>query len=147
MIYSDIAIAAFAISVLIDLFLFKNSMLTRAAFWTSYAIILPFQLLTNWWLTSRNIVMYNPDAIIGFRICAAPLEDLLFGFALVLSVMGMWEFWGRHECNVTNYFSSPLTMCCSNCCIHDFALMNIQSSSEGCIIFHRFLPALIRKCK
>ena len=95
MIYSDIAIAAFSISVVVDLFLFKNSMLTRAAFWTSYAIILPFQLLTNWWLTSRNIVMYNPDAIIGVRICEAPLEDLLFGFALVLSVMGMWEFWGR----------------------------------------------------
>jgi lycopene cyclase domain-containing protein len=95
MIYSDIAIAAFGIAVMVDLFLFKNSMLTRAAFWTSYAIILPFQLLTNWWLTSRNIVMYNPDAIIGVRICSAPVEDLLFGFALVLSVMGMWEFWGR----------------------------------------------------
>jgi lycopene cyclase domain-containing protein len=95
MIYSDIAIAAFSVSVMVDLFIFKNSMLTRAAFWTSYAIILPFQLLTNWWLTSRNIVMYNPDAIIGVRICSAPFEDLLFGFALVLSVMGMWEFWGR----------------------------------------------------
>ena len=95
MIYSDIAIAAFAIAVMVDLFIFKNSMLTRAAFWTSYAIILPFQLLTNWWLTSRNIVMYNPGAIIGTRICSAPIEDLLFGFALVLSVMGMWEFWGR----------------------------------------------------
>lgn len=71
------------------------SMLTRPAFWSSYAIILPFQLLTNWWLTSRNIVMYSPDAIIGIRICSAPIEDLLFGFALVLSVMGMWEFWGR----------------------------------------------------
>lgn len=95
MIYSDIAIAAFAIAVMVDLFLFRNSMLTRTAFWTSYAIILPFQLLTNWWLTSRNIVMYNPSAIIRIRICSAPIEDLLFGFALVLSVMGMWEFWGR----------------------------------------------------
>ena len=95
MIYSDIAIAAFGVAVMVDLFIFKNSMLTRAAFWTSYAIILPFQLLTNWWLTSRNIVMYNPDAIIGVRICSAAVEDLLFGFALVLSVMGMWEFWGR----------------------------------------------------
>lgn len=95
MIYSDIAIASFAVAVMADLFLFKNSMLTRAAFWSSYAVILPFQLLTNWWLTSRNIVMYNPDAIIGTRIFSAPLEDLLFGFALVLSVMGMWEFWGR----------------------------------------------------
>ena len=95
MIYTDIALLAVVISVLVDLFLFKNSMLTRVAFWCSYAIILPFQLLTNWWLTSRDIVMYNPDAIIGIRICAAPVEDLLFGFALILSVMGLWEFWGR----------------------------------------------------
>ena len=95
MIYSDIAITAFAIAVMADLFLFKNSLLTRPAFWTSYAIILPFQLLTNWWLTSKNIVMYSPDAIVGLRIFSAPAEDLLFGFALVLSVMGMWEFWGR----------------------------------------------------
>jgi len=95
MIYSDIAIAAFAIAVMVDLFVFKNSMLTRAAFWTSYAIILPFQFMTNWWLTSRNIVMYSPDAIIGVRVFSAPVEDILFGFALVLSVMGLWEFWGR----------------------------------------------------
>lgn len=95
MIYSDIAITAFAISVMADLFLFKNSLLTRPAFWTSYSIILPFQLLTNWWLTSKNIVMYSPQAIVGLRIFSAPAEDLLFGFALVLSVLGMWEFWGR----------------------------------------------------
>jgi len=93
--YTDIAFFAVITSVLIDLFILKLSMLTRAAFWTSYAIILPFQLLTNWWLTSRNIVMYNPDAIMGLRICAAPVEDLLFGFALILGVMGLWEFWGR----------------------------------------------------
>ena len=95
MIYSDIAITAFAIAVMADLFLFKNSLLTRPAFWTSYAIILPFQLITNWWLTSKNIVMYNPDAIVGLRIFSAPAEDLLFGFALVLGVMDMWEFWVR----------------------------------------------------
>jgi lycopene cyclase domain-containing protein len=93
--YTDIAIAAFTIAVMADLFLFKNSLLTRPAYWTSYAIILPFQLITNWWLTSKNIVMYRPDAIVGTRIFSAPAEDLLFGFALVLSVMGMWEFWGR----------------------------------------------------
>jgi len=93
--YSDIAITAFAIAVMADLFLFKTSMLTRPAFWTSYAIILPFQFLTNWWLTSRNIVMYNPDSIVGLRLFSAPAEDVLFGFALVLSVMAFWEFWGR----------------------------------------------------
>ena len=95
MIYSDIAITAFAIAVMADLFLFKTSILTLPAFSTSYAIILPFQFLTNWWLTSRNIVMYSPDAIVGLRFFSAPAEDVLFGFALVLSVMALWEFWGR----------------------------------------------------
>ncbi len=95
MIYTDIAIVAFAVAVMVDLFVFKTSMLSRPAFWTSYAIILPFQFLTNWWLTSRNIVMYSPDAIMGLRFFSAPAEDVLFGFALILSVMGLWEVWGR----------------------------------------------------
>ena len=95
MIYSDIAIFAVLFAVLFDLFIIRTQLLTRAAFWTSYAIILPFQLITNWWLTSRNIVMYSPDAIIGTRIASAPAEDLLFGFALILCVMNMWIFWGR----------------------------------------------------
>jgi hypothetical protein len=35
-------------------------------------------------------VMYSPDAIIGLRIASAPVEDLLFGFALVLGVLANW---------------------------------------------------------
>jgi hypothetical protein len=35
-------------------------------------------------------VMYSPDAIIGIRIASAPIEDLLFGFALVLGVLTNW---------------------------------------------------------
>ncbi|NCU96819.1 MAG: lycopene cyclase domain-containing protein, partial [Actinobacteria bacterium] len=60
-----------------------------------YSIILPFQLITNWWLTSRNIVMYSPEAILGVRIASAPVEDLMFGFSLVLLVMALWVFWGK----------------------------------------------------
>jgi lycopene cyclase domain-containing protein len=95
MIYTDIAILALLFAIFFDLFIIKTRLLTRAAFWTSYSISLPFQLLTNWWLTSRNIVMYSSDAILGVRVASAPVEDLLFGFALVLSVMAMWVYWGR----------------------------------------------------
>jgi lycopene cyclase domain-containing protein len=95
MIYTDIALGGVIAAVLFDLYGTKTMLLTKSLFWTSYAIILPFQLLTNWWLTSRNIVMYSPDAIVGRRICSAPMEDLLFGFALVLSVMSLWVYWGR----------------------------------------------------
>lgn len=95
MVYTDIAIVAFIVSIIADRFLIKSKLLTRKVFWTSYAIILFFQLITNWWLTSRNIVMYNSDAIIGLRIASAPVEDLFFGFALVLLVMNLWVFWGK----------------------------------------------------
>lgn len=95
MTYSQIAISAAIIAIIIDLTLSSQPLLKRRAFWASYAIILPFQLLTNWWLTSRNIVMYSPDAIFGLRIASAPAEDLLFGFALILGVMGIWEYLGR----------------------------------------------------
>ena len=95
MTYSQIAIAAAIIAIIIDLTVSSQPLLKRRAFWASYAIILPFQLLTNWWLTSRNIVMYSPDAIFGLRFASAPAEDLLFGFALILGVMGIWEYLGR----------------------------------------------------
>jgi hypothetical protein len=95
MTYSQIAVTAAIIAIIIDLTVSSQPLLKRRAFWASYAIILPFQLLTNWWLTSRNVVMYSPDAIWGLRIASAPAEDLLFGFALILGVMGIWEYLGR----------------------------------------------------
>lgn len=95
MIYSDIAIGSLLFAVLVDLYGIKTQLLTKSVFWTSYAIIFPMQLITNWWLTSRNIVMYNPNAIIGRRLAGAPLEDLLFGFSLVLTVMSMWVYLGK----------------------------------------------------
>ena len=93
--YTGIAVTAFLFSIIFDLYIIKSRLLTRAVFWTSYSIILFFQLITNWWLTSREIVMYDPDAIIGIRIASAPAEDLFFGFALVLSVMSLWIYWGK----------------------------------------------------
>ncbi|CAB4593846.1 MAG: lycopene cyclase domain-containing protein [Actinobacteria bacterium] len=93
--YTQISILAVLIAVILDLFIIKTALLKRAAFWTSYAIILPFQFMTNWWLTSRNIVMYDPDVITGMRFFSAPAEDLLFGFALILSVLALWINLGK----------------------------------------------------
>lgn len=95
MTYSDISVSSLLIAVIFDLYFVKTQLLTKAIFWTSYAIIFPMQLITNWWLTSRFIVIYNSRAIIGPRLAGAPLEDLLFGFSLVLSVMSLWVFVGK----------------------------------------------------
>jgi lycopene cyclase domain-containing protein len=73
------------------MFITKNSLLSTLRFWISYFIILPFQLITNYWLTSREIVIYKSEAIIGLRLAGAPIEDLIFGFAMILAVMSLWE--------------------------------------------------------
>lgn len=94
MTYTQLALSAVLVAVLFDLFITKRRMVRRRSFWASYAIILPFQLLTNWWLTSREIVMYREQFITGYRIASAPVEDLFFGFALILGVISLWIFWG-----------------------------------------------------
>ena len=95
MIYSDIALDSVLVAVLLDLFILKSQMITRGIFWITYALILPFQLLTNWWLTSKNIVMYSSDQIIGRRLAGAPIEDLLFGFSMIVLSLALWEFFSK----------------------------------------------------
>lgn len=90
--YTQITVYALILSVLFDMFISRISLLATLRFWLSYAIIVPFQLVTNWWLTSREIVVYKPEIIIGLRIAGAPIEDLVFGFAMILAVMSMWEY-------------------------------------------------------
>jgi len=91
-IYSDIALDAVLLAVVFDLFILRTQMMTRGIFWLTYGLILPFQLLTNWWLTSKNIVMYSSSDIIGRRLAGAPIEDLLFGFSMILVTLALWEF-------------------------------------------------------
>jgi lycopene cyclase domain-containing protein len=104
MTYTQLAVAGVVLTVLLDLAVLRTRLLTRRAFWVSYAIIVGFQLLTNGVLTGRQVVRYDPDAIIGGatpqflgsgRVAYAPVEDLLFGFALVLQSLAWWVFWGR----------------------------------------------------
>ena len=92
MTYTEITSVALILAVLADIYLFKTSMLTTRGFWASYAIILPFQLLTNWWLTSNEIVIYSESMIIGLRVAGAPIEDLLFGFAMVVGFTSYWVY-------------------------------------------------------
>ncbi len=79
----------------VDLFVLRTRLLARGVFWATYPIIIGFQLLSNGILTGRGVVRYDPDAIIGVRIAYAPVEDLVFGFALVLASLSTWVWWGR----------------------------------------------------
>ena len=104
MTYTQLAVAGVLASVALDLWVLRTRLVTRKAFWTSYAIIVFFQLVTNGVLTGLKVVRYDPATIIGSsavpflgdgRIAFAPVEDLLFGFALVVQTLSWWVFWGR----------------------------------------------------
>ena len=97
--YTTAALIGAAGAVLLDAVLLRTFLLRRKAFWTSYAIILSFQLIMNGVLTGRHIVDYAPAAIIGWRFAYAPVEDLLFGFSLVVQTLAWWVWWGRRGVN------------------------------------------------
>lgn len=102
MIYADIALNAVLVAVVFDLFILKSQMMTKGIFWLTYSLILPFQLLTNWWLTSNEIVMYADSEIMGKRLAGAPVEDLLFGFSMILLTLSAWEFFKSRNSSARN---------------------------------------------
>ena len=95
MTYTVAAVLGVVAAALVDVALLRTWLLRRRAFWVSYAIVLFFQLLVNGVLTGLRIVRYDPAAIIGWRVAYAPVEDLLFGFALVLITLSGWVWAGR----------------------------------------------------
>jgi len=121
MTYTQLGVVAVLLAVVVDLAVLRTRLVTRRVFWTSYAIILFFQLITNGMFTGFGIVQYDGEAIVGStsppsgappfigdgRIAFAPVEDLLFGFALVLLSLSLWVFWGRRGINRTPTAGPP----------------------------------------
>jgi lycopene cyclase domain-containing protein len=93
--YTTAALLGVLVAALVDLVLLRTGLLRRRAFWVAYTIVLFFQLIVNGLLTGLKIVRYDRDAILGLRIAYAPVEDLFFGFAMVLVTPRLWVWAGR----------------------------------------------------
>jgi lycopene cyclase domain-containing protein len=93
--YTVAAFFGVVVAVAVDLFVLRTRLVTRVVFWATYPIVIVFQLLSNGILTGRGIVLYNPRDILGLRIVHAPVEDLFFGFAMVLLTLSIWVWLGR----------------------------------------------------
>lgn len=92
--YTWFALGGVVVAVLLDHLLLRTNLLRRRVFWVAYAIVLFFQLIVNGVLTGLPVVRYDPDAILGPRLVWAPVEDLAFGFALVLVTLSIWVWTG-----------------------------------------------------
>jgi lycopene cyclase domain-containing protein len=95
--YTVAAVLGVLGALIVDVALLRTRLVARLTFWATYPIIFAFQLLSNGVLTGLGVVRYNPEAILGLRIAYAPVEDLAFGFALVLTSLSVWVWLGRRE--------------------------------------------------
>ena len=95
MTYTAAAGLGVLLAVLADLAVLRTRLVLGLAFWLTYPIVLAFQLASNGVLTGRGVVRYDPGAVLGVRVAYAPVEDLAFGFALVLLSLSVWVWWGR----------------------------------------------------
>ena len=95
--YTLLGIAAVIFTILVDR-LSRINLLKRKEFYLFLAVILVFKLLVNGYLTGTSTVIYNPKYFLGVRILSIPLEDFLFGFAMVSLGVIFWEFF-KHKYN------------------------------------------------
>jgi lycopene cyclase domain-containing protein len=95
--YTALMFVGLVLAATVDLMLLSTRLLLRKAFWVCYSILLGFQLIVNGVLTGVPIVRYNRSDILGPRLLYAPVEDLGFGFALILVTLSCWVALGRRR--------------------------------------------------
>ena len=72
----------------------RTGLFRRPAYSISMVIVVGFQIPVDGWLTklSAPIVLYNEQHTTGVRFpFDIPIEDFLFGFALVTAALLLWE--------------------------------------------------------
>jgi lycopene cyclase domain-containing protein len=98
--YTIASVVAVVVVVAVELLWLRTGIFATATYWVAYAIVVFFQILVDGWLTklSAPIVLYNPDEFTGWRVFFdSPVEDFLFGFALVTLPIMLWERAGQRR--------------------------------------------------
>ncbi|MCV7219524.1 lycopene cyclase domain-containing protein [Mycolicibacterium elephantis] len=92
--YTLPAVLAVILVCIWEVAVLHTGLLRRPAYWVSMAIVTAFQVPVDGWLTklSAPIVIYDERHTSGIRFpFDIPVEDFLFGWALVTAVLLLWE--------------------------------------------------------
>jgi lycopene cyclase domain-containing protein len=92
--YTIAAVLAVAAVVSFELGILRTGLLRTRAYWISMAICYAFMIAVNGWLTklSAPIVLYDERRTTGWRVpWDIPVEDYLFGYALLTLTMLLWD--------------------------------------------------------
>ena len=92
--YTLLALLAVIVVVVVEVLWLRTGLLRRPAYVATMVIMFVGQVVVDGWLTklSAPIVLYDEDRTIGVRFpWDIPIEDFLFGFALLTLVLLLWE--------------------------------------------------------
>ena len=92
--YTAAAVVVVTAVVLFELRVLRTGLLGTRAYWIALAICYAFMIAVNGWLTKLTapVVLYDADATTGWRFpWDIPVEDYLFGFALLTLAMLLWD--------------------------------------------------------
>jgi lycopene cyclase domain-containing protein len=98
--YTVASAAAAWLVVVLELAWLRTGLFRRRSYWITMAIVVFFQTLVDGWLTklSAPVVVYARGRFSGLRFpWDIPVEDFLFGFALVTLTLLLWERGERAE--------------------------------------------------
>jgi lycopene cyclase domain-containing protein len=98
--YTLPAITAVVAVAALEFAFLHTGLFRRPAYWLSMLIVLGFQIPVDGWLTKHSapVVIYDEHQTSGVRIpFDIPVEDFLFGFALVTAVLLLWERQRAHR--------------------------------------------------
>ena len=91
--YTLPAIISVIVVCVLEFAVLRTGLFRKPAYWISMVIVFGFQILIDGWLTklSAPIVIYNEKHTSGVRFpWDIPVEDFLFGWALVTAVLLLW---------------------------------------------------------
>jgi len=94
--YTLAALLATAAVVLLDRQLNTN-ILRRSTYWVFMVVMVLFTTIVNGYLTWRPIVVYGEAHTLGLRLSSIPVEDYLYGFALITLTVVIWEYFRGRE--------------------------------------------------
>lgn len=92
--YTVPAVLAVIVMIALEVLVWRTGLFRRPAYWISMVIVFGFQIVVDGWLTklSAPIVIYDDNHTSGIRFpFDIPVEDFLFGWALVTAVLLLWE--------------------------------------------------------
>lgn len=98
--YTLPAVVAVVVVAVLELAVLRTGLFRKPAYWISMVIVLGFQVPVDGWLTklSAPIVIYDEKHTSGIRFpWDIPVEDFLFGWALVTGVLLLWEKQGQRR--------------------------------------------------